>query len=178
MKKISILILSILIVGLLLTSCTGITKSESATKNEPVTTISYPVTPFEGSIQDGILIVGYNDKNLAMEKLTGIFGKLTIRADIPQLDAFSVNISCSVDQAITMIKKLESEDKEFASSLKYVEPSYKRDLIRPFDKSSIIKDAPGGFTTEYATTTLLTDPHRLWGIYKINADKAWTNSAD
>ena len=178
MKKISILILSTLIVGLLLTSCTGITKSESAIKNEPVTTISYPVTPFEGSIQDGILIVGYNDKNLAMEKLTGIFGKLTIRADIPQLDAFSVNISCSVDQAITMIKKLESEDKEFASSLKYVEPSYKRDLIRPFDKSSIIKDAPGGFTTEYATTTRLTDPHRLWGIYKINADKAWTNSAD
>ncbi len=107
------------------------------------------------------LLVGYEDRN-AVEKLVEKLGG-EIYLEIPQIKVVAIEIPMEVRKAMRILKALKIE------GIRYVEPSYKRDLIDP---------KPSKWEGEFLRSTRADSIEEefwkeLWGLQKVNAPTAW-----
>ncbi|ABS60910.1 peptidase S8 and S53 subtilisin kexin sedolisin [Fervidobacterium nodosum Rt17-B1] len=77
----------------------------------------------EGEYTEGKVLVGYTDRNAALEVAKLLNGKIIV--DLPQIKMVSVKFNGTVAEAYEKIKEANIK------GIKYVEPSYKRELIAP-----------------------------------------------
>ncbi len=109
---------------------------------------------------ENVLIVGYEDSSVVAEVLALLDAK--IRVDIPEINAFSVDMPMSVKEAYGVLRKARLE------GLRYVEPSYIDYLIEPEIVDSL--DIMALSTGE--------DPLRRhqWALDIINAESSWNHA--
>ena len=116
---------------------------------------------FDGhEILEHRLLVGYENKDAALKLAQKLGGE--IYEEIPQIRIVAVKIPMEVSEAFKILKTTKF------SGIRYIEPSYKRYLIdpKPAGKSmtksaEINSEEEGDLWSE------------LWGLQKINAQKAW-----
>ena len=165
MKKFALIIAVVL--GLLLASCTmninpaNSSKVDLGDKGEVVNGVIYgKVNGYE--ILEHRLLIGYTNRD-AVDKVVKELGG-TIYKELPKIKVVAVNIPMTVEEAMKTLKVKKWE------GIRYIEPSYKRDLIDPnpgkFDDS--ITRAYGDYPD--VGEELWSE---LWGMQVVNAPEAW-----
>ena len=88
----------------------------------------------DGEYTEGKILVGYNDRSEVDKIIKAVNGKVVL--ELPQIKVVSIKLNgITVKQAYDKIKALELE------GIRYVEPSYKRELIKP----TVVKPNPDIF---------------------------------
>jgi len=109
---------------------------------------------------EGRLIVGYENREVVDKIIEALDAEITV--EIPQIKAVGLRFEGKVTDAINKLKRMELD------GIRYVEPSYVRDLIDPKPgviDDEILKISVTGCDEEFA-------PY-LWGLWKVNALDAW-----
>jgi subtilisin family serine protease len=159
MKKVIVAAIAVLV--LILASCslnmsiTGVEDKGSAS-NEVV---YGKLNGYE--ILEHRILIGYEDRNAVDEIVEKLGGEVYL--EIPQINVVAVKIPMKVEDAFKKLKSMK------ISGIKYVEPSYKRDLIDP---------KPGKVESEGLKRSIDTAINEefwdeLWGLKMINAPLAW-----
>lgn len=90
----------------------------------------------DGEYTEGRILVGYNDRKEVDKIVKAVNGKIVL--EIPEIKVVSIKLNnMTVKQAYDKIKALK------LSAIRYVEPSYKRELIKP----TVVKPNPEMFKT-------------------------------
>jgi subtilisin family serine protease len=88
----------------------------------------------DGEYTEGKILVGYNDRSEVDKIIKAVNGKVVL--ELPQIKVVSIKLNgITVKQAYDKIKALELK------GIRYVEPSYKRELIKP----TVVKPNPDIF---------------------------------
>ncbi|AMW32976.1 S8 family serine peptidase [Fervidobacterium islandicum] len=88
----------------------------------------------DGEYTEGRILVGYNDRKEVDKIVKAVNGKIVL--EIPEIKVVSIKLNnMTVKQAYDKIKTLK------LSGIRYVEPSYKRELIKP----TVVKPNPEMF---------------------------------
>lgn len=171
MKRFGVIFLSIVFAVLLLVSCVAPINSVSGQKpvqNEPTSAKQTNLIVFgqlkDGEYVEGKVLVGYEDRSAAMKVVELLRG--TIAVDLPQIKMISIKFNGTVEEAYEKIKSAN------ISGIKYVEPSYKRELIKPLP----IDDTTIKSIDTVKTTSLRGEEefsHALWGLEAIGAPQVW-----
>lgn len=160
MKKMTLILISIAFLVFLFTSCTS-----AISKPENVQGPNGPIwNPSEGTYQEGIILVGYHDKAKAMELVQILNGRL--QRDVPQIQVFSILFDGTVEWAKEQVLQAAQEDADLVSALRFVEPSFKRELIEPINSTDeFLKSLPQPRTADLS--------EYLWGVPMVKAPTAW-----
>ena len=126
---------------------------------------------------EGRLNIGYKDYS-DVEKLAEALNA-EIVLDIPQIKAASIRFDGKLvdikDELLDVVK-----DKDL--SLRYIEPSYVRELDEPLKSPDVLKELEiSSFVfgaTEAATEDIPDLMEFVWGIEKIGAPEAWSSGYD
>jgi len=124
-----------------------------------------------GQYTEGKILVGYTNRTSALKVAELLNGKVVV--DLPEISMISISFNGTVEQAYEKIRKADIQ------GLKYVEPSYKRELIEPMPvDNSIIQSSKNGMkalssssrgSEEFSTS--------LWGIEAIGAAEVWPEAS-
>jgi len=109
---------------------------------------------------EGRLIVGYENREAVNKIIEALDAEITV--EIPQIKAVGLRFEGKVTDAINKLKRMKLD------GIRYVEPSYVRDLIDPKPgviDDEILKISVTGCDEEFAPF--------LWGLWKVNALDAW-----
>lgn len=118
----------------------------------------------EGQYTEGKVLVGYEDRSAAMKVVELLNG--TIVVDLPQIKMISIKFNGTVKEAYEKIRAAN------IGGIKYVEPSYKRELIKPLPvDDTVIKAMDGLRTTSLRGGEEFS--HALWGLEAIGAPQVW-----
>jgi len=124
-----------------------------------------------GQYTEGKILVGYTNRTSALKVAELLNGKIVV--DLPEISMISISFNGTVEQAYEKIRKADIQ------GLKYVEPSYKRELIKPMPvDNSTIQSLKNGMkalssssrgSEEFSTS--------LWGIEAIGAAEVWPEAS-
>src|SRR6056297_2008235 len=152
MKKITTIMTVVLLIALVFTSCSKFSGTDMNTIVPEEFNTEY-IQCGEYEVVANRLLVGYE----TTDALNTLAGKLNanILFTIPQIKAAALNIPGDVAETIKVLSAKSIE------GIKYVEPSYKRELIQPdvVDLELIESRASYDPFFDY-----------LWGVKKINAE--------
>ncbi|WP_175419994.1 S8 family serine peptidase [Marinitoga sp. 1154] len=153
MKNLKYILIGLLSILFIFASCqtTLLNPNENDKDNNVVFSEFNNAEVFEGRI-----LVGYENKDSIEEIKKALNGEVYI--EIPEIKVVGIKFDGTLKEAYDKLKSLKLD------GIKYVEPSFKRDLIDP--KPEIIDD----------TITKNIDgvsEDSLWGMNKINAIDAW-----
>ncbi|WP_129409244.1 S8 family serine peptidase [Marinitoga lauensis] len=156
MKNLKYILIALLSVLFLFASCqSSILNTDEKTKTSSSNDVVFGEFNNE-EIFEGRILVGYKDKN-AIEKIKNTLnGEVYI--EIPEINVVGIKFNGTVKDAYLKLKTLKLD------GIKYVEPSFKRELIDPKPEivdDSITKDIDG------------VKEDSLWGMVKIGAEDAW-----
>ena len=161
MKKLTTILSVLMIIAFVFTGCTRYAGTEAnpvLPENQPdPDSFAVSYTAFgEYDVLAHTLLVGYEN----MDSLETFARKLgaQIRRTVPQINVAELRIPGDVADTLG---KLEGKT---IAGIRYVEPSYKRELIQPTVESVAL-------TQSRVTDDPLYD--YLWGLKKINAEGAW-----
>jgi len=177
MKRLTFIFLAILISLFVFVSCTqkvAPTNSNNSNVTNSTKTVKN-LTIFgdlkAGQYTEGKILVGYTNRTSALKVAELLNGKVVV--DLPEISMISISFNGTVEQAYEKIRKADIQ------GLKYVEPSYKRELIEPMPvDNSIIQSSKNGMkalssssrgSEEFSTS--------LWGIEAIGAAEVWPEAS-
>ncbi|QTA37201.1 S8 family serine peptidase [Thermosipho ferrireducens] len=154
---------------LVLSACglnNSLNDSLSMKNNEGI--IKYPsVENVDMKYQEGKVLVGYENRESVQKIIEVLNGEISV--DLPQIKMVSIKFDGTVEEAFKKLSKID------LSGIKYVEPSYVRQIIdpKPVSDSVIYRDLDGIKT--FATTGGSDEEFSkyLWGLDAINARTAW-----
>lgn len=158
MKKIILTLIIVCLAVFIFTSCTNTNKEIAPTNGQIIW------NSLEGNYEEGILFIGYENIetiNKIAELLNGTVGQ-----DIPELKIAAVTFDGTVEAAKSKILKSLSEDVELQNSIRFIEPSIKRELIEAEKPSDDFIDS----LTQPRTADF---SQYLWGLEKVQAQAAW-----
>ncbi|MEN3007628.1 S8 family serine peptidase [Pseudothermotoga sp.] len=173
MKRFGTIFLSIVLAILISVSCVApinnTTGEQKPNQNKPILSKPSNLIVFgqlkEGEYTEGKVLVGYEDRSAAMKVVELLKG--TVAVDLPQIKMISIRFNGTVKEAYEKIKSAN------ISGIKYVEPSYKRELIKPLPVDDTITKSIGAVKT----TSLRGEEefsHALWGLEAIGAPQVWS----
>jgi len=123
---------------------------------------------------EGTLLIGYNDKEDAVELIESIGG--TVVDEIQELKVLKVDF----EEEISSVKKGFNEkynvDPSLFNSIRYFERDYKRELIR--DEIVTLDDLElniSDFVSQDSPRSIPDLMKYVWGIDKIKSPQAWAN---
>jgi len=177
MKRLTFIFLAILISLFVFVSCTqkvAPTNSNDSNVTNSTKTVK-DLTIFgelkAGQYTEGKILVGYTNRTSALKVAELLNGKIVV--DLPEISMISISFNGTVEQAYEKIRKADIQ------GLKYVEPSYKRELIKPMPvDNSTIQSLKNGMkalssssrgSEEFSTS--------LWGIEAIGAAEVWPEAS-
>lgn len=175
MRKFSsaLLIVSIVVVLLFVFACTP--QINNGTKpNNKVANINQPTLFGElipGEYVEGKILVGYESKESAIEVARLLKGEIVV--DLPQIKMVSIKFNGTVADAYTKIKEAK------VKGIRYVEPSYKRNLIEPLPIKSDVEKA-SKFEPRLTSTSPRGDEEfssLLWGVEAVGATEVWPEAS-
>ena len=164
-------LIAITLVALFLAGCmSNIPKNNASEK-----TFEEIVAPIEkdAEIMENIVIVGYTDSiDDAIELVKSIDPNASVRVRLEQINAVSFKTTLSFAEIRSQILERLKSDVQLREKISYVEPSYKRDLIKPV-KNDNAKDLLES-TVETKQVMVADEFWKwLWGIRKVKAPQAW-----
>jgi len=178
MKRLTFIFLAILISLFVFVSCTqkvaptnnnssNVTNSTKAVKD---------LTIFgelkAGQYTEGKILVGYTNRTSALKVAELLNGNVVV--DLPEISMISISFNGTVEQAYEKIRKADIQ------GLKYVEPSYKRELIEPMPvDNSTIQSSKNGVKALSGTSLRGSEEfsQSLWGIEAIGAAEVWPEAS-
>ncbi len=179
MKKILAVFSITLLVLFLVASCTNQVSKPQQQNDKPIiqnTTKSNIILfgPLSESYTEGKVLIGYEDRNSALEVVKLLNGKIAV--EVPEIKMLSVTFNGKVEDAYKKIKEAN------ITGIRYVEPSYKRELIKP----EPVKDDPAKYIksgkelhgtsrgSEYFSSS-------LWGLEAVfggkSAEEIWAEAS-
>ena len=164
-------LIAITLVALFLAGCmSNIPKNNASEK-----TFEEIVAPIEkdAEIMENIVIVGYKDSiDDAINLVKSIDPNASVRVRLEQINAVSFKTTLSFAEIRSQILERLKSDVQLREKISYVEPSYKRDLIKPV-KNDNAKDLLE--STAQTKQVMVADEFWkwLWGIRKVKAPQAW-----
>lgn len=173
MKRFGTIFLSLILIISILVSCVApinnTVSEQKPVQNKPALVKPQSLIVFgqlaEGEYTEGKVLVGYEDRSAAMRVVEILNG--TIVVDLPQIKMISIKFNGTVKEAYEKIKSAN------ISGIKYVEPSYKRELIKPLP----VDDTVTKSVDVIKTTSLRGEEefsHALWGLEAIGAPQVWS----
>ncbi len=173
MKKIYFVLTTLLVAVFLFVSCTSQSlKDNTNVKNtNNVQKVEGPIVFGElkdGEYTEGKVLVGYTDRKAALEVVKLLNGKIVV--DLPQIKMVSIKFNGTVAEAYEKIKEANIK------GIKYVEPSYKRELIKPLPVEN--KELTNKF--EPKTMSLRGEEEfstSLWGLEAIGTTEVWPEAS-
>ncbi len=173
MKKIYFVLTALLLAVFLFVSCTsqGLKDNTNIENTKNVQKVEGPIVFGElkdNEYTEGKVLVGYTDKAAALEVVKLLNGKIVV--DLPEINMLSVEFKGTVAEAYRKIKEANIK------GIKYIEPSYKRELIKPLpveNKELASKFEPKTMSLrgeeEFSTS--------LWGLEAIGATEVWPKAS-
>ncbi len=179
MKRLTFIFLAILVSLFVFVSCTQTVKPSTNSNNSNVTNSSKTGNDLivfgelkAGEYTEGKVLVGYTDRTSALKVVELLNGKVVV--DLPEISMISISFNGTVEQAYEKIRKADIQ------GLKYVEPSYKRELIEPMPvDNSTIQSSKNGVKT-FSDGSLRGSEEfsqSLWGIEAIGATEVWPEAS-
>jgi len=164
-------LIAITLVALFLAGCmSNIPKNNASEK-----TFEEIVLPIEkdAEIMENIVIVGYTDSiDDAIELVKSIDPNASVRVRLEQINAVSFKTTLSFAEIRSQILERLKSDVQLREKISYIEPSYKRYLIKPV-KNDNAKDLLES-TVETKQVMVADEFWKwLWGIRKVKAPQAW-----
>ena len=160
MKK----IISVSLMGLvlLLASCSlNVMNDLNDTSSQGETVNGVLYANFNGfDIIEHRILIGYDDRSAAEDLVKRLGGEIYL--EIPQIKVLAVRIPMKVEEAFKTLKAMKF------SGIRYIEPSYKRELIDP--KPGVVDDQIVRSVDDSVDEEFWGE---LWGLQKINAKSAW-----
>lgn len=129
---------------------------------------------------EGKLIVGYNDRS-AVDEIVNLLNARVI-VEIEKLNAVSIEFNCSVKEARSKIKDFLTQNPVLSNQIRYIEPSYERNLIEPVKASEqelseiLSVDVTKPLSKKNAVIPDLME--YVWGVKKVKAPEAWSLGYD
>jgi subtilisin family serine protease len=164
-------LIAITLVALFLAGCmSNIPKNNASEK-----TFEEIVVPIEkdAEVMENIVIVGYKDSiDDAIDLVKSIDPNASVRVRLEQINAVSFKTTLSFAEIRSQILERLKSDVQLREKISYVEPSYKRDLIKPV-KNDNAKDL---LESTVETKQVMVEEEFwkwLWGIRKVKAPQAW-----
>jgi subtilisin family serine protease len=164
-------LIAITLVALFLAGCmSNIPKNNASEK-----TFEEIVAPIEkdAEVMENIVIVGYKDSiDDAIDLVKSIDPNASVRVRLEQINAVSFKTTLSFAEIRSQILERLKSDVQLREKISYVEPSYKRDLIKPV-KNDNAKDL---LESTVETKQVMVEEEFwkwLWGIRKVKAPQAW-----
>ncbi|HPI16939.1 MAG TPA: S8 family serine peptidase [Mesotoga sp.] len=168
MKK-TLLLISVVLLALVFASCMRVAPGNSAGANVEFVWKQIQDAPYV----EGRLIVGYSDIEALSEIVSLLDAEITI--DIPRLNAAGLRFDSTVEEARGAIRELFVERPELVASIRYIEPNYERELIKPVKDDNLkLPELP----VVLAEDTFPDLEGFLWGIKKVRAPQAWAAGYD
>lgn len=168
MKKAIAFLLVVLSVLFLLVSCAPSAKSNNSKNSVKMNSPIIFGELRDGEYSEGKILIGYENKQAALEVAKLLNG--TIVVDLPEIKMISVKFNGTVLSAYEKIKKANIK------GIKYVEPSYKRELVKPLPVENNIalekfepKTLSARGEEEFSTS--------LWGLEAIGATDVWNEAS-
>ncbi len=181
MKRLTFIFLAILVSLFVFVSCTQTVKPLTNSNNSIVFGELKPGEYTEGMVfgnlmpggyTEGKVIVGYTDRASALKVAELLNGSIVV--DLPEISMISISFDGTVEQAYGIIKEADIK------GLRYVEPSYKRELIEPMPvDNSTIQSSKNGVKT-FSDGSLRGSEEfskSLWGIEAIGAAEVWSEAS-
>jgi len=179
MKRLTFIFLAILVSLFVFVSCTQTVKPSTNSNNSNVTNSSKTGNDLivfgelkAGEYTEGKVLVGYTDRTSALKVVELLNGRIVV--DLPEISMISISFNGTVEQAYEKIQKADIQ------GLKYVEPSYKRELIEPMPvDNSTIQSSKNGVKT-FSDGSLRGSEEfsqSLWGIEAIGATEVWPEAS-
>ncbi|NLH36596.1 MAG: S8 family serine peptidase [Thermotogaceae bacterium] len=179
MKRLTFIFLAILVSLFVFVSCTQTVKPSTNSNNSNVTNTSKTGNDLivfgelkAGEYTEGKVLVGYTDRTSALKVVELLNGRIVV--DLPEISMISISFNGTVEQAYEKIQKADIQ------GLKYVEPSYKRELIEPMPvDNSTIQSSKNGVKT-FSDGSLRGSEEfsqSLWGIEAIGATEVWPEAS-
>jgi subtilisin family serine protease len=164
-------LIAITLVALFLAGCmSNIPKNNASEK-----TFEEIVAPIEkdAEVMENIVIVGYKDSiDDAIELVKSIDPDASVRVRLEQINAVSFKTTLSFAEIRSQILERLKSDVQLREKISYIEPSYKRYLIKPV-KNDNAKDLLES-TVETKQIMVADEFWKwLWGIRKVKAPQAW-----
>lgn len=168
MKKNIFYIILLITSMFLLTSCmtSSLTNPEEKEQFEEETGIIWNA---DDEYLEGTLNIGYTDKAELLEILNDL--NLSVQVDIPEIKVLSVKIDQTVEEYFEIFKNYFEENLDRSNIIRYIEPSYERELIQPVNTDNEIVDLETK-TRSYSLNDYEYEKY-LWGIKKIRAPETW-----
>ncbi|PNE23500.1 hypothetical protein V511_02100 [Mesotoga sp. Brook.08.YT.4.2.5.1] len=168
MKK-TLLLISVVLLALVFASCVRVAPGNSAGADVELVWKQIQDAPYV----EGRLIVGYNDIEALSEIVSLLDAEITI--DIPRLNAAGLRFDSTVEEARAAIRELFVERPELVASIRYIEPNYERELIKPVKDDNLKLPELPVVLAEDAFPDL---EGFLWGVKKVRAPQAWAAGYD
>ncbi|MGC9772706.1 S8 family serine peptidase [Fervidobacterium changbaicum] len=174
MRKISsaLLVFAITVVLLFVFACSP-QMNNNANKAPNASKVNSPILFGElipGEYTEGKILVGYESRESALEIVKLLNGKIVV--DLPQIKMISIKFNGTVADAYAKIKQAKIK------GIRYVEPSYKRELIEPLPvkrdtelqkfEPRLSSASPRG-TEEFSPL--------LWGVEAVSATEVWAEAS-
>ncbi|MGB4751397.1 MAG: S8 family serine peptidase [Fervidobacterium sp.] len=178
MKRLTFIFLAILISLFIFVSCTQkVTPTNSNNSNVTNSTKAVKNLTIFGDLKagqytEGKILVGYTNRASALKVAELLNGKIVV--DLPEISMISISFNGTVEQAYEKIRKADIQ------GLKYVEPSYKRELIKPMPvDNSTIQSSKNGIKALSDSSSRGSEEFSksLWGIEAIGAAEVWPEAS-
>ncbi|MGB9795342.1 S8 family serine peptidase [Fervidobacterium gondwanense] len=183
MRRLSsvLLVVALTVVLLFVFACTPQVKNGSNVDNKPA--VNKPISKvtnqpvlfgelIPGEYFEGKVLVGYENRDAALEVVKLLNGKIVV--DLPQIKMISVKFNGKVADAYAKIKEANIK------GIRYVEPSYKRELIEPLPvKGDVEKDSKFEPRLTSATSPRGNEEFSslLWGVEAVSATEVWDEAS-
>ncbi|SHN68889.1 Serine protease, subtilisin family [Fervidobacterium gondwanense DSM 13020] len=183
MRRLSsvLLVVALTVVLLFVFACTPQVKNGSNVDNKPA--VNKPISKvtnqpvlfgelIPGEYFEGKVLVGYENRDAALEVVKLLNGKIVV--DLPQIKMISVKFNGKVADAYAKIKEANIK------GIRYVEPSYKRELIEPLPvKGDIEKESNFEPRVTSATSPRGNEEfsNLLWGVEAVGATEVWSEAS-